>query len=200
MIFTSKVDKIDMDDTFGKVTTNIKTMDSKFQTLVSDNISLIGSVLDDYIASYHTEIANLNSDTHITMRIDLETHGYFVKAITSINNFKLYCNKYGHDLEFSISGRYRVDVDYNELIDVYITPQDKADLKRRLERYFSKIPTVDNIDIWSNEITISLDTVDAKKKFESDMNKFLNVYFDKRKIKATVHGNEIQIYGFSNDE
>lgn len=29
------------------------------------------------------------------------------------------------------------------------------------------------------------------------MRKFFEVYFDKRKIKATVHGNEIRIYSFN---
>lgn len=193
----SKVDKINMDEAFGKAKVDIKTMDSKFQTLVSDNISLIGSALDEYIASYHAEIANLKSDEHMVMRISLETHGYFVKAVTSINGFKLHCKKYGHELEFSISGRYCIDVDYSELIGHYVTAQDKADLKRRLERYFSKIYNVNNVNIFGNEATISLDTTDAKKKFENDMRKFFEVYFDKRKIKATVHGNEIRIYSFN---
>lgn len=200
LIFMSKVDKIDLDAVFGKAKTDIKTIDSKLQTIVSDNISVIGSCLDEFFVGKQHEITNLKGDEYLVMRIKLETHGYFTEAITSINDFKLRCEESGYNLEFSASGSYRIDVDYYELIDTFATVQDKTDLKRRLQVYFSEISNVNNVNIFGNEVTISLDTTDAKKKFESDMNKFLNVYFDKRKIKATVHGNEIQIYGFSNDE
>lgn len=60
MIFTNKVDKIDIDEVFGKAKADIKAINSKSLNIVSDNISMIGSAVDEYIASRYDEITNLN--------------------------------------------------------------------------------------------------------------------------------------------
>lgn len=79
------------------------------------------------------------------------------------------------------------------------TLKDKRRLEARLEAYFSDISNIFGISIFGDEIHMNLGRLKADKKFESDIYKFLQVYFDKRKIKATVRGDDIQIYGFSND-
>lgn len=199
MIFTNKVDKIDIDEVFGKAKTDIKAINSKSLNIISDNISMIGSVVDEYIASRYDEITNLKYGESIQMDIDLVTHVINPSTIKSINDFKFLkkIDVTGHNLKFSVSRCIAFDILLKDLIGKNPTTKDEIRLKKRLEIYFSDISNIYGISIFGNEIHINLGTFDADKKFESDIYKFLTVYFDKRKIKATVRSDTIQIYGFN---
>lgn len=202
MIFTNKVDKINMDEVFGKAKADIKAINSKSLNIVSDNISMIGSAVDEYIASRYDELTNLKYGESIRMDIDLVTHGINQNTIKPINDFKFLkkIDVIGYNLKFSVSRCFAFTIPLKDLIGKNPTTKDKIRLEKRLEVYFSDIPNIFGISILGNEIYINLGRLKADKKFESDLYKFLTVYFDKRKIKATVRGDEIQIYGFIKDE
>lgn len=201
MIFTNKVDKINMDEAFGKAKADIKAINSKSLNIVSDNISMIGSAVDEYIASHYDEITNLKYGEFIRMDIDLVIHAVNQNAIKPINDFKFLkkIDITGHNLKFSVGRCCVFDIPLEDLIGKNPTIKDKRRLEERLEAYFSDISNIFGISIFGDEIHMNLGRLKADKKFESDIYKFLQVYFDKRKIKATVRGDDIQIYGFSND-
>lgn len=202
MIFTNKVDKIDIDEVFGKAKADIKAINSKSLNIVSDNISMIGSAVDEYIASRYDEITNLNYGESIRMDIDLVTHAISPSTIKPINDFKFLkkVEVTGHSLKFSVGRCIAFDIPLKDLIGKNPTLKDERQLEKRLETYFSDISNIFGIGIFRDEIHINLGWLKANKKFESDIYKFLKVYFDKRKIKADVRGDEIQIYGFIKEE
>lgn len=201
MIFINKVDKINMDEAFGKAKADIKAINSKSLNIVSDNISMIGAAVDEYIASHYDEITNLKYGEFIRMDIDLVIHAVNQNAIKPINDFKFLkkIDITGHNLKFSVGRCCVFDIPLEDLIGKNPTIKDKRRLEERLEAYFSDISNIFGISIFGDEIHMNLGRLKADKKFESDIYKFLQVYFDKRKIKATVRGDDIQIYGFSND-
>lgn len=207
MIFGGKAGKIDLDKAFGKEKANIETMNSKLRNIVSDNISMIGATLDEYFAGYHDEIANLKGGEYFVTGFRLGTKELpgGDNSIRSIDEFKLIPgdSKYGV-LTFFAAGVYRVKVDFYHWLGEDASQRDIDRLVRRLEAYFSNIPNVKKVFTWGSEIIVYLNTYMAQCKFIRDMNKFLEIYFAKRKIKADIisgYGRyDVQIYGFSNDE
>ena len=199
----SKVDKINMDEAFGKAKVDIKTMDSKFQTLVSDNISLIGSALDEYIASYRTEIANLKSDEHMVMRISLETHGYFVKAVTSnshVNDsksidFESKVSRFG--FEYTFKNLYYYEVDKNLINMDILIPSELSQLKANCEKYLANSINIDKIEInhETNEIKVFVDLRDYITKAANDFSRFVVAYLAKQGIKSRARqtDNEVEV-------
>lgn len=203
MSYTSKIDNIDLDEFFGKAKSDIKAMDSKLQTVVQDYSSKIGSFLDEYFGNRYNEIINLKPDESISINFTIGHFDVDTLCIWSINDFALTCEVDSGKLVFTFSRDYNIDIKLSDLVGESAALKGKTRLKKRLKAYFSNIPSFADAHVFDDFVFITTDVTDGStiaRKFESDMNKFLNVYFDKRKIKATVHGNEIQIYGFSNDE
>lgn len=202
MVFTNRVDEIDLDKIFGEVKSDIKTMDLKLQNLVPDNISMIGSCFDEYLASRYNDIANLKGGESMIIGPKLIADDALYGSIKSIDEFKLHYKEstYGSYLKFFISSTYRVNIDFDNLLGGDVSDKVISYMVKRLETYFSDIPNVDKIFIFGNTLCIYFDREKIVNNFNDDIRKFLTTYFDNREIHAFCHGyNDYHIYGFYNN-
>lgn len=156
MVFTNNGDEIDLDKIFGKVKFDIKAMDLKLQNLVPDNISMIGSCFDEFLASRYNEIATLKDGESMIIGPKLIVDDLIYGNIKFIDEFKLHYEEstYGSYLKFFASGGYYVNMDFDDLLGSGVSDKDISHLVKRLETYFSDISNVNAIRIFGNTLRI----------------------------------------------